>query len=86
MLLNCVVNYMIIEDKIKKFLGKILKINPLKIKNDTNMNNTAQWDSIAYIRIILALEERFKIKLKNSENSKITSLMAIQKIFKKYDK
>ncbi len=77
---------MIIEYKIKKFLGKILKINPVKIKNYTNMNNTAQWDSIAYIRIILALEERFKIKLKNSENSKITSFMAVQKIFKKYEK
>ena len=77
---------MIVEDKIKKFLAKILKISSHKIKNDTNMNNTTQWDSIAYIRIILALEEKFKIKLKNSENSKITSLMAIQKIFKKYDK
>ena len=72
--------------KVKKFLSPILDIDENKLNDKTNMDNTSEWDSIAYIKIILALEKKFNIKLDNRKNAKITTFSSVLKIFKENEK
>jgi acyl carrier protein len=53
--------------KIKKELDNIffliLKIPVSKKKNNLNFTNTKKWDSLNHIKLILAVESRFNIKI-----------------------
>jgi acyl carrier protein len=37
------------------------------VKPDTTANDIEEWDSLSHIRLIVAIERKFKIKFKNSE-------------------
>ena len=60
-----------INQKSKKILLKLNKIfceifddSSLKIKKNTSANDIEEWDSLNQIKIILACEKKFKVKLK----------------------
>ena len=59
------------NQKSKKILFKLNKIfceifddSSLKIKKNTSANDIEEWDSLNQIKIILACEKKFKVKLK----------------------
>jgi acyl carrier protein len=37
------------------------------VKPDTTANDIEEWDSLSHIRLIVAIERKFKVKFKNSE-------------------
>jgi acyl carrier protein len=37
------------------------------VNPDTTANDIEEWDSLSHIRLIVAIERKFKIKFKNSE-------------------
>jgi acyl carrier protein len=74
--------------EIKKKINKIIKTT-LKIKKK-NIKLTADtienWDSIAHLHLIVALEKKFKINFSNSEIAKMFSESSIFNIIKKKNK
>ncbi len=54
----------IIKDIIGKILNEDLKENTLE---DINMNTIENWDSLAHLKIIIALEEEFDIEFEPDE-------------------
>ena len=57
-----------IEDKLRVILKKIFKTE----KKFYSMEKTLNWDSLNHLRLVLELERKFNIKIKNLEISKMT--------------
>lgn len=57
-----------IEDKIREIIGKVVEedLTNFDIK-DINMNNLTNWDSLAHLKIIIALEDEFDIEIEPDE-------------------
>jgi len=61
-----------IEEKLNKIFYKIFKINKKNITN-ANMYQIAQWDSLAHIKLINAIQKKFKITINDESSYKLTS-------------
>lgn len=46
---------------------------------ETTMNDVAEWDSLMFIELIVALEERFNIEISMDEAPAMTDIRTIQK-------
>lgn len=68
------------ENSVVKLLSKILKI---EINSDICSNNTPEWDSLAHMKIIVALEEQYDIEIEDEELSKLDSLDSIVNYLRK---
>lgn len=57
-----------IEEKIKVIVGKIIgsDLTALDLK-DINMSSLSNWDSLAHLKIIIALEDEFDIEIEPDE-------------------
>jgi acyl carrier protein len=53
-----------IEDNIKDILCTILKVPRKKIDSSFSYKSSKKWDSLNHVKIIMALESNFKIKIK----------------------
>ena len=74
------------NNELLKIFKRILKIK--KKINNPSQTNSKNWDSIAHLNIIFAIEEKFKIKFNEKEMMNITSFNEAKKIIskkKKYD-
>lgn len=49
---------MSISEQTRDVLGDALGVAPSEVTDGTALGMTAQWDSLAHMRLILALEER----------------------------
>ena len=49
------------EEKLKSILGNILKIDKRLINNKTNHENVRNWDSVAHLHLVMALENEFNM-------------------------
>tara|TARA_Y100001970_G_C14193193_1_gene836579 strand:+ start:1402 stop:1635 length:234 start_codon:yes stop_codon:yes gene_type:complete len=61
---------------IDKVFKEILRTKK-KININSNQKNIESWDSIAHIKILIALEKKFKIKFRTDE---FNSLLSVKKI------
>ena len=52
-----------IEDNIKDILCTILKVPRKKIDSSFSYKSSKKWDSLNHVKIIMALESNFKIKI-----------------------
>ena len=53
-----------LENKIINLLSIVLKVPKQKIKKNFSNTSTKKWDSLNHVKIIIALESRFKLKIK----------------------
>ena len=68
-----------IEEILKGILRKLFK----EKKNFFSMDNTSRWDSLNHLRLAEEIQEKLKIKLTNSEISKITDEKKIKSLIRK---
>ncbi len=52
-----------IEDNIKDILSTILKVPKNKIDSSFSYKSSKKWDSLNHVKIIMALESNFRIKI-----------------------
>jgi len=67
------------EKTLKVILTKLFKEKKIFF----SMDNTSRWDSLNHLRLAVVIQETFKIKLSNSEISKITDEKKIKLLLKK---
>ncbi len=72
-----------IKEKIIKILSKILKTKKIDLKKKVKLQNLKNWDSLAQINFMMALEENFEIRFSIEEISKLKYLDDFEKIIKK---
>jgi acyl carrier protein len=56
-----------IFSSVKSTMADVFDIDDTGITLDTSAKDIEEWDSLSHIRLIVAVERKFKIKFKNSE-------------------
>ena len=70
--------------KLKRTLAGVFDLPPDAIADDDSMDTIAAWDSLAHLRLILALEEAFQISLGEQEAFEILSVPLIKTVLEEH--
>jgi acyl carrier protein len=52
-----------IKEDLQIIFSSLFKLKINKVKVTTNFKNTKAWDSLSHVKLIMALESRFKISI-----------------------
>ena len=72
-----------IKKKLINILSKTLKIKKTNLNQKDKLQNLKNWDSLAQINFMMALEENFKIRFSIEEMSQLKYLDDFETIIKK---
>lgn len=72
-----------IDDEVKKIFVVLFKLKKNNIKLSTNFKNTKKWDSLNHIKLIMAIESKFKIPIEPDEALRLLSFKDIVQFIKK---
>ena len=72
-----------IDEEVKKIFITLFKLKKNNIKLNTNFKNTKKWDSLNHIKLIMAIESKFKISIDPDVALKLLSFKDIVKFIKK---
>jgi acyl carrier protein len=67
-------------DKLKATIASVLDIPADRLGEDSSGRTVAQWDSIAHMNVVLALEQRFNISFTLDEIMAMRNVEAIRTI------
>ena len=70
-------------DKIKQIIAAILDLPINLINESTSTKNVENWDSLNHLKIILAIEDEFNMRLNNDEIVLMNSFPLLVEIVKK---
>ena len=70
----------IIKSKLKEIISSVFIIDIANISED---NQSKNWDSLKHMNLILALEDEFDLKFKNSEIIQMDNFVSILQILSK---
>ncbi len=54
-------------EQVRLVMEDVFDLDELSLTPGTTADDIEEWDSLSHIRLIVALERRFKIKFRNSE-------------------
>jgi acyl carrier protein len=66
------------EADLKRVIGAVLNLPAEEIDEHTSSDSIGQWDSLAQLNLILALEEEFGIEIPDEEAAELTSYPLIR--------
>ncbi|MBN2895274.1 MAG: acyl carrier protein [Campylobacterales bacterium] len=69
-------------EKIRTIFAQSLGIDPSRVHDDLRYNTIDEWDSVAHMSLIAALEEGFDIMLDTDEIINMSSLKAAYEILR----
>ena len=69
-----------ISERLKKIVLRELDLDDFDFNDDTTANMVPDWDSLAHIQIIVAVEKNYKIKFKGIEILKIKNMGELQNL------
>lgn len=64
-------------EKVRLIVSDVLEIDANKISAESHQTDIAEWDSLAQLRLVTALEEEFGVKPTMREIADLTSIPAI---------
>lgn len=63
--------------RIRMIVSDVLEIEPERVRDDTRQTDIAEWDSLAQLRLVTALEQEFGVRPTMREIAGLTSVPAI---------
>ena len=73
-------------DKIFEIFSDILDLNKDNFNLDTKQSDFDEWDSVATINIIVALEDEFGVKFKLEDIQQLKKIKDFVKLLERYQK
>ena len=67
-----------IQDKLKKIMSNIFKVDLSLINDDINIENLDEWDSLAHMNLITTIEQDFSIRF---DDDLIEELISFKNIY-----
>ena len=64
-----------------EILALSLDLDVSEIRNNSDINNLPEWDSLSHIKIVLAIEEKLERDLTTEEIIDISDVNSINKLF-----
>src|SRR6187200_3313460 len=68
------------SDALIQLFAEILQIDPTDLNEDSSPDNVKQWDSLASMELVAAIEEKFKVKLSTKEIMKMSTIGRARKV------
>ena len=68
------------SDALIQLFAEILQIDPTDLNEDSSPDNVKQWDSLAAMELVAAIEEKFKVKLSTKEIMKMSTIGRARKV------
>lgn len=62
------------SDKLIQTFADVLEVDPASLNDDSSPDNVSQWDSLAAMHLVAAIEETFNIQLSTKEIMKMMSI------------
>ena len=72
-----------LESDLRNVFKNIFKLNLRKINKKTNYKNTKNWDSLNHVKLIMAIESKFKISIDPDQSINFISFDQILKYLRK---
>jgi len=69
-------------DKLIELFADELMVEPEALNEESSPDNTENWDSMAAMRLVAALEEAFEIRLTTAEIMKMQSIKIVREVLK----
>jgi len=69
-------------DALIELFSDVLSVPSEKLNDDSSAENTSQWDSLATMHLVAAIESRFEITLSTREIMKMSSIGLARKVLK----
>ncbi|MBF0166045.1 MAG: acyl carrier protein [Alphaproteobacteria bacterium] len=67
-------------DKLLTIFSEVLRLPAEGLSDDTGPQNTPQWDSLAAMQLVVAIEEAFSTRLSTIEIMKMRSIGVARKV------
>ena len=62
------------SDALVSLFAEVLEVDIGKLNDNTSPDNTSQWDSLAAMGLVVAIEEKFGVQLSTKEIMKMTTI------------
>ena len=69
-----------VADQLQRIIGIILALDPEKVHDQVSPDSHAQWDSLATIQMIMAIQDQFNVKLTTQEALGMKSIGYIREL------
>lgn len=66
------------EEKLKKIIGSVFKIDASAVNNETSPDTVENWDSLNHLNLVLALEEGFDVSFTEEQTVEILNFELIK--------
>ena len=52
-----------VKERCVEIMAEVMEVDPSAINDDSDPDNLAEWDSLAHVQLVLALEQVFDIEI-----------------------
>ncbi len=74
-----------IEQKLIDMIAKTLRVDADRITEESGIGNPPEWDSLAQLNLILAVEDSFGVRFATAEIPELNSVTALQRALQEKD-
>jgi acyl carrier protein len=64
--------------RVAKVFAEVLGLSAEQITDDTSPDNTSQWDSMAAMNLVVAIEDEFDVRLSTAEIVSLRSVATVK--------
>jgi acyl carrier protein len=65
---------------VAKVFSEVLGVSPDSITDETSPDNTPQWDSMAAMNLVVAIEDEFDVRLSTAEIVSMRNVAIVKKV------
>jgi acyl carrier protein len=66
--------------RVSQVFAEVLGLTPDVITDDTSPDNTPQWDSMAAMNLVVAIEDEFDVRLSTAEIVSMRNVAIVKKV------
>ena len=68
------------SDALIQLFAEVLQVDPTDLNEDSSPDNVKQWDSLAAMELVAAIEEKFNVQLSTKEIMKMSTIGRARKV------
>ena len=62
------------SDPLIQLFSEVLQVDAAELSEDSSPDNLTQWDSLAAMNLVVAIEEKFRVQLSTKEIMKMSTI------------
>ena len=69
--------------RVAKVFSEVLGVSPEQITDETSPDNLPQWDSMAAMTLVVAIEDEFDLRLSTAEITSMRTVGIVRRVLQK---